>query len=345
GSLLRKLLPIFDTDSRLRNADGTVNFDGIVAYNKGQTLAADTALLGTKGTDPNYLDGTYYTANSGRNGFIRRASMNSHNWSGILSTLIHKLNDNITLTTGIDGRYYRGIHYRRLENLLGNDAYLATSNINNPINYISSESPADFGNFGDNSYKTGNNVLNYWNDGLVSWIGAFAQVEYSTEKLSVFATLNGSNQGFKRIDYFVYEDSDAAQASDWQNFFGGVAKAGANYNINDQHNVFLNAGYTSRQPIFDNVFINFRNDINPDLSNQQITSFELGYGFRTQGFRANVNLYNTNWGNRQFDRTVQNVNNQDILYVFRDVTQVHRGLEIEGNYAPIRQLSLTLCCH
>jgi outer membrane receptor for Fe3+-dicitrate len=350
-----------DTDTRLRDENGEVKWNSIVNYNQGTTLPADTASIGTKQPDANFDDGTQYTANSGSNGFIRRASMNSHNWYGILSTLTHEVNDNITLTAGIDGRYYQGIHYRRVENLLGNDAYLSRSDDNNPNNYITTASPADFGNFNDNSYKDGNNVINYWNDGLVSWVGAFGQMEYSTDKLSVFATLNGSNQGFKRVDYFNYFTEETrqaisdtistmtkdawltanpSQASDWQNFLGGVVKAGANYNIDEQHNVFFNAGFTSRQPIFDNVFINFVNDINPNIENQTIGTVELGYGFRSKIARANVNLYSTNWGNRQFSRTIQNSLGQEVSYLFRNIEQLHQGIEFEGTITPIRQLSI-----
>ncbi len=330
-----------DTDPRLRDENGLVKFDAIVAYNQGQTLPADTALFGTKGPDANYLDGTKYTANGGSNGFIRRASMNSHDWYGILSTLSHDINDNLVLTAGIDARSYKGIHYRRVEDLLGNDAYLSTENINNPVNYISTTAPADFGNFSDDSYKDGTNAMAYWNDGLVSWLGAFAQVEYSTDKLSVFATLNGSNQGFKRVDHFLYADTSASRETDWQNFLGGMAKAGANYNINEQHNVFFNAGAISRQPIFDNVFLGNKNDVSTTVENQTILSVELGYGFRSKQVRANVNFYGTNWGNRQFSRTITNANanGDDIQYNFNDVAQIHTGAELEISYSPSRQLT------
>lgn len=331
---------IFDSSPLTRNDDGTVNWDGLVAYNQGQTMVGDTAAFGIKQPDLNYdSTGASYTSNSGSDGFIRRASMNSHNWHGLLSTLTHQINDNITLTAGIDGRFYRGIHYRRVENLLGNDAYLSTSDDNNPENYITEASPADFGNFTDNSYVDGNNVINYWNDGLVSWIGLFGQIEYSTDKLSLFASVNGSNQGFQRIDYFNYLDSDPLQTTDWENFLGGFAKVGANYNINDMHNVFFNAGYISRQPIFDNVFINFVNEVNPDIENQEITSLEAGYGFRAEYFRANVNVYRTNWANRQFDISVRNANDEDELYLFSGVNQIHQGIEFEGTVTPIKQLS------
>src|SRR5690606_40616988 len=78
-----------------------------------------------------------------------------------------------------------------------------------------------------------------------------------------------------------------------------------NYNIDGNHNVFINGGYFSRQPIFDNVFINFRNDVNPDAGNQRVSAIEVGYGYRSQYFSANVNLYNTQWGNRQISQSLR----------------------------------------
>ena len=37
-------------------------------------------------------------------------------------------------------------------------------------------------------------------------------------------------------------------------------KGGANYNINDNHNVYFNAGQFSRAPFFSFVFVNNSND-------------------------------------------------------------------------------------
>jgi len=307
--------------------NGQVRWDDIVAYNQGDEIAewGSNAEAGT-------------TTSSG-DGFIRRASMNSHNWVGVLSTLTSRLNENLTLTAGLDLRYYKGIHYRRLENLLGNSSYVSRSDDNNDANTISTPSEAVFGNFADNSFEDKTNVLNYWNDGIVNWMGAFAQLEYSKDKLTAFASVNGSNQGFKRIDYFNYLDADPERETEFQNFLGGNVKAGANFNIDDKNNIFFNAGYISKQPIFDNVFLNFRNDINEDVENQAITSFEVGYGYRSSSFRANVNAYYTTWGNRQLDFGTENDLQQDLRYNFT-VDQVHSGLEIELKYSPVRQLNL-----
>jgi len=331
---------LFDSDFRLRDENGHVRFDDIVAYNQGQigVSAFDSDLSGEKEIDP--VHGAFAT--SSNNGFIRRASMNYHSWYGVLSTLNTDLNENLSFVGGVDARYYIGEHFRRVENLLGNDAYLSTADVNNPMNYITAEAPADFGSFYDDGYKTDEeNVLNYHNDGLVSWLGLFAQLEYSTDRLSTFVSFSGSNQGFKRIDYFNYEDSDPLQETDWENFLGGTAKAGVNYNLDERHNVFVNGGYFSRQPLFDNVFINFVNEVNEEVENQTVVAFEAGYGFRSRYFNAKLNGYYTEWGNRQFDQTVRNAMDQDILFQFSDVAQVHTGVELEISANPVRNLDLT----
>jgi iron complex outermembrane recepter protein len=327
---------IYASDGRIRNSNGLVRFDDIVSYNRGDVVppsnGVDWGVKNPQADGP--FAGQYVTTSSGE-GFIRRASMNEHNWFGILSTLTHKLSDNLTLTSGIDLRYYKGIHYRKVDDLLGNDAYWARADDNNPENYITDP---------EQKYTDGN-VLNYHNDGLVGWTGLFGQLEYSKDNLTAFLSGSLSNQQFKRIDYFNYLDSDPEQETGWQTFWGGTVKGGLNYNINANHNVFANAGYISRQPIFDNVFINFVNDVNEDVKNQTIVAFELGYGFRSSSFNANVNLYRTTWENRQFSRSADenagpNGEEVEVLYNFENVGQLHQGIELEFDYSPMTILTL-----
>ncbi|MDX1479826.1 MAG: carboxypeptidase-like regulatory domain-containing protein, partial [Saprospiraceae bacterium] len=340
---------IFDSFSGLgqgiHDENGMVRFDDIVRYNMGQNVEG----WGQKERNA-YFGNVYVVSEDGRiyydenggivndsrddwdtrdntgSGFIRRASMNSHNWYGVLSTLSTELSDNLNLVAGLDWRYYKGIHYRRVENLLGADGYSSKSNINNVDNFITTEEAAEFGSFGADGYKNGNNVLNYYNDGLVNWLGLFAQVEHVTDKATVFAAVSGSNQGFKRVDYFNYLDSDPNQETDWENILGGTIKAGANFNLDDNNNVFVNAGFYSKQPIFDNVYINFVNELNENVKNQTVAAFEAGYGYRSRDFSVKTNVYYTNWGNRQFDIFTENAQGEDILYNFEDVDQTHIGL-------------------
>ena len=57
--------------------------------------------------------------------------------------------------------------------------------MNNSSNFIDYESGSSFGSFSENSYLNNNNLL-YHNDGIVKWLGAFGQIEYSNDKFSFF---------------------------------------------------------------------------------------------------------------------------------------------------------------
>jgi hypothetical protein len=329
----------------LHDENGQVRFDDIVAYNQGDSITGGG--FGEVDIDPG-------TTNSSGDGFIRRASMNYHNWYGLLSTMTHELSDELTLMAGIDARYYKGEHFRRVENLLGNTSYESRGDDNNPSNIITEEAPATFGNFHNTSYRDGSNVLNYWNDGLVTWAGVFGQLEYSTEKLSAFGTVTLNQQGFRRVDYFNYAEDDTPandinddgeyRTSNWENFIGYALKAGLNYNIDERNNVFVNAGYLSRPPLFDVVFVNFRNQVNDNAQNQTTTAFEAGYGYRDGSLSMNANVFHTLWV-RQFDDNFNyryaNGDEVNVLAIFSNVAQLHQGVEFEAYYTPVPEISLS----
>ena len=105
----------------IHDEQGNIRYDDIVAYNQGRTNSINGA-----------LDANPFTTTSSGDGFIRRASSNYHYWYGVLSTLDHKLSENLTLTAGLDARHYKCDHFRRLENLMGNTSYIARSDDNDP---------------------------------------------------------------------------------------------------------------------------------------------------------------------------------------------------------------------
>ena len=96
-----------------------------------------------------------------------------------------------------------------------------------------------------------------------------------------------------------------------------------------------------RRPNFDGVFPGYANDINPDLQNEEIISFELGYGYRTDNMSFNVNAYATNWGNRFISRVVHQCKrcrrvqrNSKILMYSTTV------LNLEGTYLATSDLTI-----
>ena len=319
----------------IHDSSGQVMFDSIIAYNQGEYVAALGGYNEQADTIRDFPGGNSTLGD----GWIRTASMNRHIWYGIISTFEHNFNENLSFVAGLDARYYVGQHYRKVENLLGNNTYISSKDVNNPENFINYESGSSFGSFSENSHLN-NNTLQYHNDGIVKWLGGFTQIEYSSEKFSIFSSLSLSNQGFKRVDHFNYLDDDTLQTTDWQSFNGGTLKAGLNYNLSKNMRLFLNAGYFSKQPIFNTIFLRYRNIINESAKNQTVEAYEIGYSFFKGDFDLDINAYYTEWANRQFTRNMF-LDNQDVLYVFDNISQTHQGIEMEFNFKVSKKYSLT----
>lgn len=340
---------------QFKDANGHIRFDDIVAWNRGGNIP-DFGVQRqgyTGGGDPAY-QGMFINGNNAsfgfeddgdhvngpENGISQRSSVNSHNWYGAIINFHNDVNENWSFDAGVDARTYKGIHYRRLVDLMGADAYVGNDDINNTYNFTTDTYSTSMGNIW-NVFKSVDKEtkIDYYNDGKVNWLGGFGQVEYKNDKISAFLQGGISNQGFKRIDYFNYLDSDPEQETDWVNIVGGNIKGGLNYNMDDKHNVFANAGYYLKQPIFDGIFLNFVNDVNENYQNEKILGLEVGYGFRSQFFSANVNLYRTSWADR-YEATGVTVTNPDGTPQFEGfanydgVEQVHMGGEFDFTARP-----------
>ncbi|MEC4112926.1 TonB-dependent receptor [Myroides pelagicus] len=342
-------------DDRFKDANGNVRFDDIAAWNVGKHVDGfgnDKELF--LGPEGGYItDGTSDFKKYGNGGMVRRASINSHDWYGTVMNLNGKVNDNWSFDVGLDARTYVGYHFQVLDNLLGAPGYYDNSNKTVGGRVINttytSKSPANpWVDWKDRE------KIAYNNDGNVKWLGGFGQIEYSKDKISAFLQGSVSNQWFRRLDYARYdqktEEGLAEYKTSWKSLSGGSIKGGFNYNIDENHNVFVNSGYFSRQPFMNGVYINNSNTINPQLQNEKIFGLELGYGLRTDFIRANVNLYRTSWKDRIMrisERDIYkssknpdapNINAYANLY---GVEQVHTGLEVDFIMYPTSNLDIT----
>ncbi len=253
-----------------------------------------------------------------------RASRNDHSWFGLLSTFKTEINDNLDFIGGIDLRTYTGKHFREVTDLLGGQYLLDNNDVNNP----------------NNAARVGDKIA-YNNDGEVGWQGLFTQLEYNNDVFAGFISLAASNTSYRRIDYFNYLDSDPLQTTDRFNFFGYSVKGGANYNINETQNVFVNIGYFEKAAFFDAVFLNFNNEtINEDAETEKIFSAEIGYGIRSEKFAANVNLYRTEWNDRTFPRFFQNPDGTNSVANITGVNALHQGIELDFEYRPSTRFRL-----
>ncbi|GAB1308664.1 TonB-dependent receptor [Urechidicola sp. KH5] len=315
-----------DWRPQFRDANGLIRFEDIRAWNMGESVPD----FGADRSEP-YI-------NDRSNGFTRRASMNSHNWYGVIANYNTRFNENLSFNAGVDLRTYKGIHYRIVNSDLGADGYMDNRDINNP-NRMITEYYGVTPNWNPFVNIKDQQKIEYYNDGNVGWAGAFSQLEYTSDKFSAFVQGAISQQTYERVDYFNYTPDE--QTSEKESRTGGNIKAGLNYKINENHNVFVNSGYFSRQPFFDAVYLNFRNDLNPDLQNEKVFGLEAGYGLHNGRADVNVNFYRTSWQDRfesvsltADDGTQGNAN----LY---GIEQVHTGIELDARFRASDRLSLT----
>ncbi len=281
---------------------------------------------------------------------IRRSSINSHNWYGILMNFQHKLNDNWNISVGTDDRYYYGYHYQVISDLYGASGYKDNTNKNIAANVVKNTydyQKLSWNPFGGPLAPLSDRIA-YSNDGEVLWYSGFGQIEYTKEKLSAFLQGSLSNQGYQRIDEFVkpgtmQQGQSVDRKTGFKNLFGYTIKGGVNYNIDSHHNVFGNIGYYSKQPFMNSVYPSNQQVVNPTLTNEKIFGAEVGYGFKSAKFNAKINLYRTEWKDRWFRRTnIPNIdgNGSTGYSEISGIAQLHQGAEFEASYKVNKYLEL-----
>jgi len=291
------------SEYRVGDIDTPIDFDRIVKENK------DNGALGS--TD------------------ILSASKNSHQWVGVLSTLKTDLSDALTLSGGIDARYYVGSHWYEITDLLGGQFWLNESD-------------------NDNTYNQALKVGDRYNkdyDGTVVNAGLFGQLEYDKDDLALFFSAAISNTTYSKEDFMRYASDDPDRKSDKADFLGYSAKGGANYNINATSNVFANIGYFSKAPFLTgNVFQSTSStDLNPDALNEKVFSAEIGYGYRSSNFSANVNIYNTSWIDKSLTGSIANPDPtaERLVYNVPGLDALHQGIEVDLVYNITDDLRMT----
>jgi len=246
---------------------------------------------------------------------IMRNAMNNHFWLGLLSTFDFTVNKALSISGGLDLRTYKGDHYREVDDLFGGDYYLDNGNQNEN---------------NDTTKKYVGDIIGYHNDALINWGGIFAQVKYRRGNLSVFGNLSAAISGYKRVDYFLPHDpGESANETPWKYLPGFTVKAGANYNISETMNVFMNVGFISKAQRFNNVY-DRSNTLFRDIKNEQVRAVELGYSYVIPRLTLNVNAYFTSWLNKPADRAMSIPIDGEFFSVnINNMNARHMGIEFE----------------
>lgn len=298
------------------NANGTYNF---------------------RSPDGTFDYGTIYDINQTTNSqygsvMVMSKSVNQHKWYGLLSTFSTDIANTIDFYGGIDIRYYKGIHTNKITDLYGGSYFIDQTS--RPL-------------LTDQSYLTRklgvNDVVYRDYDGYVMSEGAFMQAEYNKmSNLSSFISASASRTTYWRYDRFYYDKQEAKSKK--ISFLGFCVKGGANYNINEHHNVFVNVGIISRAPFFSGgAFLqSTRSNItNPNSINEKAISTELGYGFQSSYLSANLNIYRTLWKDKTMIQATNTSSPESLVANLEGVNALHQGIELDLISKPITGLEIT----
>lgn len=281
------------------------------------------------------------------------SARNEHQWYGAVSTVNYDFHKRFTFAGGLDYRYYHGLHYREAFDLLGGDSLLNNADQNNQQRFF---------------YQ--GDVIDYNNDSFIHWGGGFAQVEYKTPIVSAFVNVSAAVSAYNRVDYFkkkdlVLEDTIYSQALSWADTIvhngrtyhnnssearfaesgwviipGYTVKAGANYNINPNHNIFINGGYLSRAQRFANIIDN-SNRVLEAVENEEVMAAEFGYSGRYRFISYNINGYYTHWNNRPLDRVPSTqIDGETVIGLMSGISADHMGIEVDVFAEPLKWLEV-----
>lgn len=325
---------------RTEDPDGDGPLGGQIDY---PGIEANNALVGLGGD---------YGGDFGA-GYIRRGSMNNHAWYGLITNLSYDFTDNFSANIGADVRFYKGDHFRQVIDLYGLSGWSNDRPDDGIVTSTFDATPwSSLFNFASEDER-----IAYDNSENINYQGGFGQLEYATDKFSVFFQGAFSNQSYEREDRFGVDDegNQITTKSDKLSKTGFNLKGGISYTIDEghgAHKIFFNGGYYSRQPYLDNIFDARRNHItellNPEVDNEIIRSAEAGYFFKVKGFKAHFNAYVTDWSNRTLSSSGTSDNGTpdddtddfDTTTLQRKVRQYHSGAELDLSYKVTSSLKI-----
>jgi hypothetical protein len=342
-----------------QTSSGQIDFQTLYDNN----LLVDT-FISPDGLNPGDEDGEIESEN------YLQSSINNHFWYGYIGNITYAPNDEWTLNFGVDGRSYKGEHYRTPYDLLGGDYVVDTNNKNRDP---------------ETKIREGDKFT-YHDEGIVRWAGAYFQAEVKKLNWSAFINVSGAYSAYKAVDYFrpktlqLYETvyMDGVQVSvpdtvlevgynnsvayngttydrnsdnletyetDWISLHNYTIKGGANYNVSEFFNVYGNLGYLSKAPRFDNV-IDRQNNVTDTYANEIIQAVEAGAAYKKERWNVTMNAYRTQWFNKPVNQNVQvehpeptGENDRALVFV-PDMDALHMGVELQGAYLVTSKLTI-----
>lgn len=262
------------------------------------------------------------------------------------SVFNHQWNDRNSYVAGISFNTTKGMHYKKMKDLLGANLYIDVDKF-------------AVRDHGANSTMAQNDLMN-----PNRRIGEGDKFGYDynifVNKENAWVRYQGNNGG--SLHYFLGGQIGSTQifrdglmrngrapqkslgSSGTAKFLEGGVKAGLNWAINGNHSFSLNAGYEERAPLAYNAFIapRIKNDFVKDLKTERIFGGDLTYHFNTPWVMGRITGYYTRFQNQVEMDAFYNDSEARFTYLsMNNVEKEHWGVEAAATFKLTSNLSLT----
>ncbi|GAA4941388.1 carboxypeptidase-like regulatory domain-containing protein [Algibacter agarivorans] len=207
------------------------------------------------------------------------------------SILTEEINDNIILNAGINYKSLKSENFAQVIDLLGASTYLDIDGFATTIDEAQNDllNPNRIVGEGD-KFKYHYNIF-------ANELSAYAQAQFSYKKIDFYVSGSVKNTTYQREGIYQnggFPDSSLDKGNELI-FTGYGAKSGFTYKLTGKHVFDFNAGYILRAPSIQNTFSNSRENHNivPNVSEENITSVDASYVFRSPIVKAKLTGYYT----------------------------------------------------
>ncbi len=255
-----------------------------------------------------------------------------------------ELNEKFTLNGGADLLIYESRNYQEVEDLLGGDYWVDVNQFAERDFSESSTKQFDLEN--PNGIIKEGEKFGYDYSMHVDRGKGFAQLAYKGGRLEAFfgAKLSHTQiqrEGHKRNGLFPNSSEGFSKALNFTNY---SLKGGAVFKISGRHYLSANGQYGTRAPLARNAFLSprTRDHAVPNLSSEQLMSFDLNYRVRYPKLKGRLSFYHTEERNKSWNRSFYHDEVQNFVnYSMTGVDHTYTGVELGLRYKILPSLSIT----
>ncbi len=280
-----------------------------------------------------------------RSKYIVEDWRNDKSQFGFNTHINNKLNENITLSGGLNFTWYKGYHYKLIDDLLGGEYWLDIDKYADQEPFENTAQSQSDLRHPNRLVKEGDRFGYDYNSNIDKYLG-FAQAEFSYNKFDFYIGGELSHTTFWRTGNMqngLFPD-DSYGNSEKQQFTNYGFKGGVVYKISGKNYLSVNAAYLTKAPFFRTAYISprTRNQVISNLKSEKILSGDINYIHRSEDIKARTTLYYTRFDDQTWARSFYHDDlNSFVNYQMTGVDKLHMGLEvgIEANVSSVISLS------